>query len=86
MTCSRHKHCAYTGTEPGLCPTCHASTGKCAGRHGGAPYDKWSRGIVTSGSHATLRVGQHNDPRKASTAGTPPASVQQSRYDARSAA
>ena len=70
MTCPRHKHCAYTGTEPGLCQVCHASEAKCAGRHGGAPYDKWSRGIA-GGSHATLRVGQYNDPREAAKASSP---------------
>jgi hypothetical protein len=37
--CPRHRHCAYTGTESGLCSTCHASTQKCAGRHGKAPAD-----------------------------------------------
>ena len=76
--CPRHKHCAYTGTEPGLCPMRHASTAKCAGRHGGRPVDGWGehtkrgvRVLVAAGDTATLRAGQHYDPSKQAQAGTP---------------
>ena len=67
--CPRHKHCAYTGTEPGLCPTCHATEAKCSGRHGKpASGQSWPSGVVTSPLHPTLKVGQYNDPRQAATA------------------
>jgi hypothetical protein len=57
--CARHRRCAYSGTEPGLCPTCHATTGKCAGRHGQAPADgSWVRGRAAGRTHGTLRPGQ----------------------------
>lgn len=57
--CPRHRHCAYTGTEPGLCPTCHARTAKCAGLHGKAPSDgSWKRGQAAGQTHGTLRPGQ----------------------------
>jgi hypothetical protein len=66
MTCPRHKHCAYTGTEPGLCPTCHASTKRCAGRHGMAPADgSWRRGFASGMTHGTLRQGQSLHPGEA---------------------
>lgn len=64
IDCPRHKHCAYTGTELGLCPTCHASENKCAGRHGGAPYIGWDSGIAAD-RHPALRAGQSIDPREA---------------------
>lgn len=61
--CARHRHCAYTGTEPGLCPMCHASTGKCAARHGRNPGDgSWRRGIAAGMTHSTLRPGQSLHP------------------------
>lgn len=69
--CPRHKHCAYTGTEPGLCATCHASTGKCAGRHGGAPNDGWRSGVARGGS-PTLQLGQYNHPGEAHKANWTP--------------
>ena len=77
MSCPRHKHCAYTGTEPGLCSTCHASSAKCAGRHGKPQYGQgWGTGIVSSPVHPTLKVGQYIDPREAhkasQQAATPP--------------
>lgn len=79
MSCQRHKHCAYTGTEPGFCQTCHASVAKCAGRHGGRPTDGWGehtkrgvRVLVATGDTATLKAGQHYDPCKQAKAGTPP--------------
>ncbi len=75
--CPRHRHCAYTGTEPGLCPTCHASTGKCASRHGRAPYSGWDTGAAGA-THPALIVGQHNDPRKASGSKLPRSTPQQS--------
>lgn len=57
--CPRHKHCAYTGTEPGLCPTCHATTATCAGSHGQDPGDgSWRRGVAAGKTHPTLRQGQ----------------------------
>jgi hypothetical protein len=62
--CPRHKHCAYTGTEPGLCPICHASHVKCGGSHGQTPADGWSRGVAT-GKHSTLRAGQYQNPLEA---------------------
>lgn len=64
--CPRHRHCAYTGTDPGLCPTCHASTGKCAGRHGQTPTDGgWRRGIASGLTHGALRPGQSLHPAEA---------------------
>lgn len=78
MTCPRHRHCAYTGTELGTCPTCHASVAKCAGQHGARPVDGWGehtrrgvRVLVATGDTATLRAGQHYDPRKQSASSTP---------------
>ncbi len=62
--CPRHKHCAYTGTEPGLCRVCHASENKCAGRHGGAPYIGWDSGIATD-RHPALKAGKSIHPREA---------------------
>lgn len=77
-SCPRHKHCSYTGTEPRLCPICHASTAKCAGAHGGRPVDGWGehnkRGVrveVATGSTATLKPGQYYDPCKQALASTP---------------
>lgn len=59
LECSRHRHCAYTGTEPGLCPNCHAATTKCGGLHGVAPADgSWSRGWAAGKTHGTLKPGQ----------------------------
>jgi hypothetical protein len=59
LECNRHRHCAYSGTEVGLCPTCHATTSKCAGRHGKAPYDgSWLRGRAAGKTHGTLRPGE----------------------------
>jgi hypothetical protein len=67
--CLRHKHCAYTGSEPGLCPTCHASTSKCAGRHGHAPADgSWRLGATARPLNPVLREGQPLHPREALTA------------------
>jgi hypothetical protein len=69
MTCTRHKHCAYTGTEPGRCPACHATTQKCGGRHGGAPADGgWRLGAVAKPTNATLRAGQPLHPGEAGKA------------------
>jgi hypothetical protein len=59
--CARHKHCAYSGCEPGLCPICHATETKCAGKHGGEPDGGWTRGYATEASN-TLRPGQPNNP------------------------
>lgn len=76
--CSRHKHCAYTGTEPRLCAICHATTTKCAGLHGRRPVDGWGehtkrgvRVLVATGDTATLKAGQHYDPTKQVEADTP---------------
>jgi hypothetical protein len=64
--CPRHKHCAYTGTEPGLCQTCHASAAKCAGRHGNAPADgSWRLGATARPLNPALREGQYLHPREA---------------------
>lgn len=64
--CPRHKHCAYTGTEPGLCPTCHASTAKCAAKHGVSPTDgSWKRGFAAGMTHGTLKPGQSLHPTEA---------------------
>lgn len=68
--CPRHKYCAYTGSEPGLCATCHATTRRCGGRHGKPPYDGWSKGVAGE-KHPTLRAGQYNDPRQAAKANPP---------------
>jgi hypothetical protein len=65
--CPRHKHCAYTGTEPGLCRTCHTATTKCAGKHGGAPYIGWDSGVAGD-LHPALRTGQSIHPREAHSA------------------
>ena len=57
--CPRHRHCAYSGTEPGLCPTCHATNAKCGGRHGQDPGDgSWRRGVAAGRTHPTLRPDQ----------------------------
>jgi len=78
MSCPRHKHCAYTGTEPGKCPLCHATFAKCSGKHGGRPVDGWGdhtkrgvRVLVAVGDTATLKAGQHYDPSKQVKASTP---------------
>lgn len=64
--CPRHRHCAYTGTEPGLCLTCHSSTAKCAGRHGTNPGDgSWRRGVASGMTHGTLKPGQSLHPGEA---------------------
>jgi hypothetical protein len=65
MSCPRHKRCAYTGTEPGLCATCHASTAKCAGLHGRNPGDgSWRRGTAAGMTHGTLKPGQSMHPQE----------------------
>lgn len=85
--CPRHRHCAYTGTEPGMCPTCHASPAKCAGRHGKPPYGQsWPSGVVTSLLHPTLKVGQYNDPREAAIASQQVPRIAERVADRRSAA
>lgn len=66
--CTRHKYCAYTGTERELCPICHATDTKCSGRHGGRPVDGWDercRGAIASATHKALRAGQYIDPKLA---------------------
>lgn len=57
--CPRHKHCAYTGSVPGLCPICHATETKCKGSHGGPPYTGWTSGVAGPG-HASLKPGQYH--------------------------
>jgi hypothetical protein len=69
MNCPRHKHCAYTGTEPERCRTCHSTTAKCSGTHGGAPSDgSWRLGTVAKPTNATLKAGQPLHPREATEA------------------
>jgi hypothetical protein len=67
--CPRHKHCAYTGTEPGLCPTCHSTEAKCAGTHGQTPASagggRWLRGYAAGVTHPTLRSGASLHPAEA---------------------
>lgn len=63
--CPRHKHCAYTGNEPGLCNVCHASEAKCGEMHGQPPsYDpnSWGAGVVTNPRHPSLKLGQPFSP------------------------
>ena len=87
MSCARHNHCAYTGTEPGLCAVCHASTAKCAGRHGRAPADgSWRMGAVAKPLNPVLHEGQPLHPREAradsSTCPQPPGHPSESEYAA----
>ena len=61
--CARHKHCAYRDDDPARCPLCHATLGKCQGRHGGG---QWRAGFA-SASHSSLKEGQCLDPREEAT-------------------
>ena len=70
--CQRHKHCAYSGSEPGLCPVCHATTAKCGGKHGLAPADgSWKRGALARPKNPVLHEGQYLHPMDAVKANSP---------------
>lgn len=86
--CPRHKHCAYTGSEPGLCRMCHASERKCNGKHGGRPVDGWGevkKAARASATHKALKEGQYIDPAlavKDSDGGAKPRESAQGRREA----
>jgi hypothetical protein len=79
MTCPRHKHCFYTGLEPGLCWLCHASTAKCGGEHGIAPLDNsWHVSRYATIRNPALYEGQPLNPKEASNGHTPRPQPQES--------
>lgn len=45
MTCPRHSHCAFTGTESGICPGCHAPIAK----------------ITAPAEHRVTRIGKSRE-------------------------
>jgi hypothetical protein len=67
MPCVRHEHCAYSGSEEGRCPRCHATWESIAAPHSAASpgtgggtrqqHESWhdKRDAAASKSRASLR-------------------------------